>query len=207
MYHAGQFVKITGTPGANLRNDPSTASDANILQGIPTGTVVPVVGDSQNAFAQVTYLGLTGFVSENFVAPASAADVQAPQSIQPGGYRITGSNVNIRSGPSLNDGILTTTGPVGETFVATGLSQNAFAAGDYTGADGQKYRGWISVQFLGFGQDPATRPPQQLPTLPVTRPNVPVTNASQTTTPPKPSGVVMVGGLMALALVIYFMAK
>jgi uncharacterized protein YraI len=201
MYHAGQFVKITGTPGANLRSDPSTQSDANIIQGIPTGTVVPVVGDSQNGFAQVAYLGASGFVSENFVAAASAADVQAPRTITPGPYRITGSNVNIRSGPSLNDGILVETGPVGETFVATGPAQNGYAAGTYT-KGGENFRGWIAEQYLGFGQDPATRP--NLPTATVTKPTVPVTNVSQTS---KPSGVMMAGGLLALAVVIYFMAK
>lgn len=209
MASPGSFLKVNTPSGVNLRSSPSAADESNIMQGIPNGTILAVVGESANGWANVQIQGLTGYVSEQFLIAASPAEAVAPKQIAATSYRITGAGVNVRSGPSLNDGIVTTTGPVGETWTATGNVQNAYSEGKYTNAANEQFRGWIAEQYLGFAQDPAMGgPPRQLPQLPPATPPA-VTQVANKPPPPagQPSGMVLAGGLLALALVIYFMAK
>lgn len=83
---------ITGS-GVNFRSEPTTSSA--ILGSFSKGTVVEVVS-SENGWCKVVYNGKTGYVSSDYVKIGKAVKRGI----------VTGSCVNVRSGPSTENGIV-----------------------------------------------------------------------------------------------------
>ena len=205
-FHAGSFVQVATPSGVNFRSAPKV-DPSNLITEIPNGAVMQVVGESVSDGAQswtnVTWNGGAGFVAEQYMVASAAQQVPA------GTLTVQGSGVNLRTDPSLGSKVIVQTGNVGDTVESAGVAINQFVAVAYKGDSG-----WMSASYLvPVGQaSPLARtlPVQPNPIAPVQpNPLVPapaVTPANVTTTKP-PGGAVIAGGLLALALVIYFMAK
>ena len=88
--------RITGD-NVNFRNSPSTAAD--IIGKLAQGTEVEVVSVS-GGWCEVRCEGTTGYVSADYVE-VDGESMQTPKGI------VTGSCVNVRSGPSTEHGIVT----------------------------------------------------------------------------------------------------
>ncbi len=84
---------ITGS-GVNFRSEPATSSE--ILGCFAKGTVVEVVS-SENGWCKVVYNGKTGYVSADYIKIGKAVKRGI----------VTGNCVNVRSGPSTENGIVT----------------------------------------------------------------------------------------------------
>ena len=88
--------KITGNR-VNFRTKPSTSSD--VIGKFDNGTEVEVVSVA-NGWCEVVYNGMTGYVSGDYV------EIDGELARQPRGI-VIGSCVNVRSGPSTKQGIVT----------------------------------------------------------------------------------------------------
>lgn len=87
---------ISGS-GVNFRSAPSTAAD--VIGEFADGTVVEVVSTA-DGWCEIVYNGVTGYVSSDYVALNGETEETARGIV-------TGSCVNVRSGPSTGDGIVT----------------------------------------------------------------------------------------------------
>ena len=108
---AAAFAAETGTVNTNalrLRSEPSTSSST--LAYLNTGAQVEILEDLGD-WLQVSYKGSTGYLFASYVsssANASVVSAAAAESVAGATGVITGSTVNFRSGPSMDDSIITT---------------------------------------------------------------------------------------------------
>lgn len=115
----------------NLRSEPSTASAT--LVTLPQNTVVLVTGETEGWY-KVWYRGTSGYVSRSYLLFATQADSDF------GTGTVTGSSVNVRSGPGTGYAVVGTANK-GDTMSVAGVSggwfkvryQNgdAYISGDY----------------------------------------------------------------------------
>ena len=96
----------------NLRGEPNTSS--SILSCLPRGTVVLVTGDTDGWY-KVWYRGESGYMSKQYLSFSTESNAEF------GTGSVTGSVVNVRSGPSTSYG---TVGQVsrGTTLPVVGVS-------------------------------------------------------------------------------------
>jgi uncharacterized protein YgiM (DUF1202 family) len=203
-FSAGQFVQVNTPSGVNFRSLPAV-DPQNLVGTIPNGSVMQVVGESKDGWTNVLWGGKTGWVSEQYVIGAQATQVPT------GTLEVTGSAVNVRYDPALASPVETQTGPSGDQVESVGLAINQYVAIAYKGM-----QGYISAAYVRQpGQSapiartlpnvPAVTP--QTPGAMLPAPSVPVQHASATVPSKAPSGPMLAGGLLALALVLYFVAK
>lgn len=108
---AAAFAAETGTVNTNalrLRSEPSTSSST--LAYLNTGAQVDILEDLGD-WLQVSYKGSTGYLFASYVSSSTNASVvsaAAAESVAGAIGVITGSTVNFRSGPSMDDGVITT---------------------------------------------------------------------------------------------------
>lgn len=108
---AAAFAAETGTVNTNalrLRSEPSTSSST--LAYLNTGAQVDILEDLGD-WLQVSYKGSTGYLFASYVSSSTNASVvsaAAAESVAGATGVITGSTVNFRSGPSMDDGVITT---------------------------------------------------------------------------------------------------
>jgi uncharacterized protein YgiM (DUF1202 family) len=204
MFHAGQFVQVNTPSGVNFRSGRAV-DPANVVAGIPNGSVMQVVGETVDGWTNVLWGGTPGWVSEQFVQGIS------PTTVPTGTLEVTGSGVNIRHDPSLSSPVITQTGNVGDTVESAGLAINQYVAVAYKGQSGYISAGYVKQAGASspLARTLPTPPAVVTPPAITPSPNAPppaVTPATQTTGPAK-GGVVLAGGILALALVIYFISK
>ncbi|MDR0990872.1 MAG: SH3 domain-containing protein [Propionibacteriaceae bacterium] len=118
---------------------------------LPYGASVSLTGVTDNGFLQIAYQGGTAWVSGSWVsqssaaapAPAPAAPPAAPAALPAvTGQRQTAADLNFRSGPGLNHGVIHVI-PNGATIDVTGASQNGFLQ-----IVRQNQAGWVSAQYV-----------------------------------------------------------
>lgn len=162
----GASGSATVDSSLNLRASASTS--AQIIDVMPGGAQVQVLGPRQNGFAQVTYNGSQGWAYEQYLtiggtAPAPSASSQpAPTTPPTSGSAPSGPlwatvSLNLRSGPGTTYSVLTVM-PAGSSGTSTGQSQNGFWSLNYNGTNG-----WASSSLLstdgGSAVDPAPTSP------------------------------------------------
>jgi uncharacterized protein YgiM (DUF1202 family) len=209
-FRVGDLVKVITQSGLNIRERADVGSTK--LGAIPQGTVVPVIGDSTSgpgaaSWVKVAYSGVEGWIAEGDgqTAWVSGAQPRDVATIEPGVYTVTGSNVNLRDQPSLQANVIIMTGPANETVLADGQAQDGFAHVTY-----RNNVGWMSRQYLAKQGtiDPASLlGPIPKPDLVQVKQDQMPSEPTQKGGAPAPSAGVLVGGLLALALVVYFLAK
>ena len=93
------------TGNSTLRVRDQAGTHGNILTSLPSGTQVEVLATAENGWYQISYNGLTGYVSSDYLvvevqnavaAVASTAPLAEPA---PQYGRVTASSLNVRSGP------------------------------------------------------------------------------------------------------------
>jgi cell wall-associated NlpC family hydrolase len=138
----------------NVRSGPSMAD--GILGTPAAGIWLTLTGENVNGWLSVNYDGYTGYVYGAFLTQdgetamdgSSAATASAaPAPTGATGTRYTSDSVNLRSGPGLDQGVISVLG-AGVEVSLTGNTSGGFA--EVAGGSGN---GWISVDYL------ATEPP------------------------------------------------
>jgi uncharacterized protein YraI len=156
-YAWGEFVAVGGgairdtaaaanafaTDALNFRAGPGT--DNRILDVIPRGGAVTLLGDSRNGFASAVYADEQGWVAEDFLE-STRGDRDDGSDNDPvsddGDVAYTTTDLNLRSRPSVASRVVTVMPPAVEVTL-TGSEEDGFAGVRY----GDE-RGWASTEYL-----------------------------------------------------------
>jgi len=133
----GATLKATGN--VNLRASAST--NANVLHVIAGGATVTVEQSApSNGFYKVKHNGTVGWTFGQYYEPA----VAPPASLAAGSSLVATADVNLRSGPSTSNSVLTTVPTGSQVTVVDGTPNNGFYKIDYKGTVG-----WSSGKYYG----------------------------------------------------------
>jgi uncharacterized protein YraI len=164
------------TANLNLRAAPTL--DAEILDVIPSGAAIEVLGASENGFFPVAFEGEQGYSHGDYIsgvassAPAPAdQDAAAPESVPVGDVAtgtatVVGGRLYIRNGPGLDAAVVTVISD-GAVVELRGDAQNNYYPISYDGNTG-----WVSADFLALEgaapaapatEAPATEAPAEVP--------------------------------------------
>lgn len=163
------------TANLNLRAAPTL--DAEILDVIPSGSAIDVLGTAENGFYPVAFNGQQGYSHGDFISgvassPTEPADPDAPApenvpvgDVPTGTATVTADRLNFRGGPGLDYSIVTVISE-GAVVELRGDAQNNFHPISYDGNTG-----WVSGDYLVFegaapeepAEDPATEVPTEEP--------------------------------------------
>ena len=91
---------VNARGGLRLRN--SAGTDAGILATIPNGTQLEIAGVTPEGWYQVTYNGVNGYVSNEYVAVSDADKATIGTVADPVYGRVTAGPLNVRSGAGTN---------------------------------------------------------------------------------------------------------
>lgn len=141
----------TTTAGLNLRSGPGTSYSVKLT--MPRGAKVELMGSTQGGFLPVRYNGATGWASASYLTTGGGSSTPAPAPVPGGGetigYKVTTAAVNMRSGPSTSNMVVTVL-PPGTRIDITGGAQGGFLPAKWAGRSG-----WVSAQYLA---DPGSTP-------------------------------------------------
>ena len=148
----------TTTASLNVRSGPATSYAVRLT--MPRGARVDVMGGAQSGFLPVRYNGTKGWASADYLSTGGGATQPDPAPTpvpSPGGetvgYKVTTAAVNMRSGPSTSNSVLTVL-PPGTRVDITGSAQGGFLPAKWAGRSG-----WVSAQYLAEpGSTPAPSP-------------------------------------------------
>lgn len=142
----GTGSAVTTAP-LNLRAGPNVAEP--VLTVMPAGATVSVTGGPQGGFYPVSYSGMSGWASGDFLRFGGTAPAA--------GTARTTTSLNFRTGPSTADPIIAVI-PAGTTVTLTGESSNGFLSVSYNGRNG-----WAYAPFLATGGAAPTPEPGPAP--------------------------------------------
>ena len=144
----------------NLRGGPSTGH--SIISVMPGGTSVSLTGEASGGFLGVVYNGTSGWAFADYLRTGSAAPAPSQPSApaNPGvgdtvvGTMVTTSSLNMRSGASTSNTIITTI-PSGATVEIMGSASGGWYPVRYAGN-----KGWSHGDYLtsGSASTPAPAP-------------------------------------------------
>ena len=139
----------------NLRAEANQS--AEVLTVIPDGATVSLLGRTENGFSEISYDGANGWAASMYlssgepgnVAPGSGDEENVPPGNGASGNvtpsagdtgevvsaTVTGGNLNLRSGASTSDSVITVI-PDGATVTLLGETSNGFAKIQFDGAEG-----------------------------------------------------------------------
>ena len=155
------------TDALRLRSEPSTSSTLSYLN---TGAQVEILEDLGDWY-KVSYNGSTGYLFASYVsssANASVVSAAAAESVAGATGVVTGSLVNFRSGPSMDDAILTTLTDGTEMTIVSVTEdwclvnwndQEGYVKADYVSVDGIPLvdpRGIITGDCVNVRSTPST---------------------------------------------------
>lgn len=149
----------TGGPGTaitttslNLRAGPSLTE--RVLTVMPAGTTVSLTGNAQSGFYPVSYNGVSGWASADYLRQAT--DVDSDPNAGTGTAQTT-AWVNFRSGPGTSYGIISVI-PSGASIALTGESSNGFLGIIYSGLSGWVHSDYVTVGGASPAPAPAPEP-------------------------------------------------
>lgn len=149
----------------NLRSGPSTGN--SIITVMPGGSAVSLTGESAGGFLGVVYNGTSGWAHSDYLSTSGAPTQPAPS--DPGapvgdtvvGTMTTTAALNMRSGASTSNGIITTI-PYGATVEVMGSAVDGWYPVRYAGNKGWSHGGYLS----GNAEAPAPTQPTPAPAAP-----------------------------------------
>jgi uncharacterized protein YraI len=128
----------------NLRSGPGIGNE--VLTVIPSGASVTLTGESSAGFLSVSYGGVDGWASADYLDAGGSAPAE------PTGEAFTTSALNLRAGPGTSFAVLAVM-PSGAGLATTGGAQSGFYPVTYGGQDG-----WAAADYLDFdGSGAASR--------------------------------------------------
>lgn len=130
------------TGALNLRSGPGTSN--NVLDVMPRGAQLGVLGSAQNGFTPVRYEGTDGWAYSQYlttVNPVATATATVGSIIE---TRYTTANLNLRSGASTSFGVLLVI-PAGSAVGITGAVANGYFPVRFDGTDGFAYASYLSA--------------------------------------------------------------
>lgn len=145
----------TVTARLNLRAGPSSGD--GVLTVMPTGATVTLTGRSSNGYVAVDYRGTSGWAFAQYLGSGGGSDSGDSDNGDDGGSSNDGGNpsatgsattttrLNLRSGPSTGDGVITVM-PDGATVTLNGRESNGYLSVSYNGT-----QGWAASQYLSRG--------------------------------------------------------
>ena len=148
---AAEESRVMATEQVYVRSGPST--DDAIIGELWEGDWVSTTGYSENGFVEIWYGDWIGYAYGDYldlsgtaapVADETTADTSSEISWGADGWLYTLDVVNLRSGPSVNDGILSEI-PAGVSVYHTGATSGVFAQ-----VDSDYGFGWIHTDYLGL---------------------------------------------------------
>lgn len=161
---AAEESRVMATEQVYVRSGPSTSD--TIIGELVEGDWVSTTGYYENGFAEVWYGDWVGYVYADYLglpnedtAAAPAADTSSESNVSWGadGWLYTVDSVNLRGGPSMNDGIITEL-PAGISVYHTGATSGAFAQ-----VDSDYGSGWVHTDYLGLEEPAAAAAPEPEP--------------------------------------------
>jgi uncharacterized protein YraI len=158
----------------NLRAEP--ALNGTIINAMPTGSAVEIIGDPVNDFYPVSYQGQTGY-AYGFYLGFGGGDAVTTGGQQSEVYVAAGP-VNFRTGPSESDGVISVI-PDGALVALTGDSANGFLGIIYT-----DQHGWAHADSIwGTGADVPAEPAAPAPPPAPSEPAAPAEPAAPESVP------------------------
>lgn len=149
---SGTNTGVTGTTTVidgplNLRTGPSTGN--SVITVMPYGASMSLTGEGSGDWVRVVYNGTSGWAHAAYLGNAGSGTPTTPtQPSNPGvgdtvvGSMVTTDNLNMRSGPSTSNGIITTV-PTGVTVELMGNAQGAWYPIRYAGNKGWSHGDWL----------------------------------------------------------------
>ena len=166
---AASGAQTVTTANLNLRAAP--ALDAAILDVIPSGASIDVLGASENGFYPVAYGGQQGYAHGDYISGVTSTtpdqpddrDGAAPENVPVGDVptgtgTVTADRLNFRGGPGLDYAIVTVISE-GAVVELRGDAQNNFYPISYDGNTG-----WISGDYLVLDGAAPETPATEIPT-------------------------------------------
>jgi uncharacterized protein YraI len=147
----GAQSTATTTDYLNLRQGPSTGTA--IVTTMPAGATVTVNGSPEGAFYPVSYNGMSGYAHGDWLSIGGGGSAPPVSGGGPTGNATVTSALNLRSGPSTGNSVLTVM-PAGASVTLTGESSGGFYGVVYNGISGFAHSDWISAG----GSAPAPAP-------------------------------------------------
>jgi uncharacterized protein YgiM (DUF1202 family) len=133
-------TELNAMTDLNLRSEPSTSG--KILAVMPAGTKLTLQSAApSNGFYQVSYKGTLGWSSGKYLEPTSGGTTGPATATL-----TTTGDVNLRSGPSTTDSVLTVIPMGSQVTVEQPDAVNGFYNVTY-----QTLTGWSSGKYLGAG--------------------------------------------------------
>lgn len=143
----------------NLRAEP--ALNAAILDVMPAGSAVEVIGEPENGFYPVSYDGQTGYAYGDYLTIGGGGGGFVTTGGQQGEVNVADGPVNFRSGPSLSDSIIAVI-PDSGLVALTGDSANGFYGIIYSDQSG-----WAAGEFIfGTPVESGDNVPVEVPAVP-----------------------------------------
>jgi uncharacterized protein YraI len=138
MPQAAVAASYESTANLNIRAEPQPGSP--VIGGIPSGGTVEVTGEAQNGFYPVTYNGVTGYASVDYLVLAGSDDSgdsdpgnDPVAESGPTGTRYVEVRLNLRSGPATSYGVVAIM-PAGAAVELTGQVTNGFSQLTWNGS-------------------------------------------------------------------------
>ena len=134
------------TAGLNLRSQANTTS--SVILVIPYNALVSAVGQDQNGFKKVSYSGNIGWAHSGFLTVSNGGSSDTPVYT---GNGYTTDDVNMRSGPGTNYGVMRV------LSAGTTIELYDSYSNNYRLVRSSGQFGWVYIDFIkpgGSGQQP-----------------------------------------------------
>ncbi|MCO5216808.1 MAG: NlpC/P60 family protein [Thermomicrobiales bacterium] len=160
---AAEQIDVMAIDQVYVRSGPSTA-DA-ILGELHYGDWVTTTGWETNGFVEIWYGDWVGYVYADYLdyAPSTSSSTTTTEAVassetwwESDGWMYTNDSVNLRTGPSTSDGIVTVV-PAGTSIYRTGKITNGFAE-----VDSDYGAGWIHNDYLSWNAPSASVTTEQV---------------------------------------------
>lgn len=148
--YGGTTGSAVTTDEVNLRSGPG--QDMSVLVSLGSGEPVSLTGENIDGWLSVDAAGTSGYVYGAFLT--SGGEVSEPESaetVSESGTRYADGTLNLRSGPSVDDDVLSVL-PGGTAVELAGNSSDGFVE-----VSTDAGTGWVAAEFL-LSSPPATEP-------------------------------------------------
>lgn len=145
---AASAAATSTTTSLNLRAGPGTKYDVILV--MPAGASLNITGSYSKGFYPVRYQGIKGWAYADYLGGGGSYEEVSYQ-VSDTGTAYTTTSLNLRSGPSTSDSVITVMGS-GAAVSLTGQSSNGFVSVDYNGSSGWAYESYLSASG-GGGSD------------------------------------------------------